>query len=199
MITIRCTRSRGPRVFFCLHDFRRGPVNVAVIPLNRMITKTQAAEWILDCDGSCRDVTFTPTGAQKAACFVQFIDSEYTSLSSNDNNGIDRTGQLGGDDPLLGIDGFIHYSFKRDGGLISALQLMIDHDTETDEFCVEVSFFPQDINLDLFSLDVFMELVNQWNAILQSKDFFIRYENVSWDLYDPKGLGVIYSRSHPPV
>ena len=32
-ITIRCTRSRGPRGFFCLHDFRRGPVNVAVIQL----------------------------------------------------------------------------------------------------------------------------------------------------------------------
>ena len=31
MITIRCTRSRGPRGFFCLHVFRRGPVNVAVI------------------------------------------------------------------------------------------------------------------------------------------------------------------------
>ena len=33
VITIRCTRSRGPRGFFCLHDFRRGPVNVAVITL----------------------------------------------------------------------------------------------------------------------------------------------------------------------
>ena len=31
MITIRCTRSRGPRGFFCLQVFRRGPVNVAVI------------------------------------------------------------------------------------------------------------------------------------------------------------------------
>ena len=34
MITIRCTRSRGPRGFFCLQDVRRGPVNVAVITLN---------------------------------------------------------------------------------------------------------------------------------------------------------------------
>ena len=33
VITIRCTRSRGPRGFFCLQVFRRGPVNVAVIPL----------------------------------------------------------------------------------------------------------------------------------------------------------------------
>ena len=34
MITIRCTRSRGPRGFFCLQDVCRGPVNVAVIQLD---------------------------------------------------------------------------------------------------------------------------------------------------------------------
>ena len=31
MITMGCTRSRGPRGFFCLQDVRRGPVNVDVI------------------------------------------------------------------------------------------------------------------------------------------------------------------------
>ena len=34
VITIRCTRSRGPRGFLYLHDVRRGPVNVAVIGLS---------------------------------------------------------------------------------------------------------------------------------------------------------------------
>ena len=33
---MRCTRSRGPRGFFCLQDIRRGPVNVDVMSLNRM-------------------------------------------------------------------------------------------------------------------------------------------------------------------
>ena len=36
---MRCTRSRGPRGFFCLHDFRRGPVNVAVITLSCSIAR----------------------------------------------------------------------------------------------------------------------------------------------------------------
>ena len=35
-ITIRCTRSRGPRGFFCLQVDRRGPVIVAVIRRNKM-------------------------------------------------------------------------------------------------------------------------------------------------------------------
>jgi len=34
VITIRCTRSRGPRGFFCLQVNRRGPVIVDVITLN---------------------------------------------------------------------------------------------------------------------------------------------------------------------
>ena len=35
VITIRCTRSRGPRGFFCLQVVRRGPVNVDVIRLDQ--------------------------------------------------------------------------------------------------------------------------------------------------------------------
>ena len=42
VITIRCTRSRGPRDFFCLQDIRRGPVNVAVITLNQPERKSFA-------------------------------------------------------------------------------------------------------------------------------------------------------------
>ena len=33
---MRCTRRRGPRGFFCLHDVCRGPVNVAVIQTQYM-------------------------------------------------------------------------------------------------------------------------------------------------------------------
>ena len=48
MITIRCTRSRGPRGFFCLHDVCRGPVNVAVIPLKTKVRDLSTMSvWIL--------------------------------------------------------------------------------------------------------------------------------------------------------
>ena len=45
MITIRCTRSRGPRGFFCLQVVRRGPVIVAVIWL-KMIHSTLQLMWM---------------------------------------------------------------------------------------------------------------------------------------------------------
>ena len=45
-ITIRCTRSRGPRDFFCLQDIRRGPVNVAVILPMELDTQIMTLEEI---------------------------------------------------------------------------------------------------------------------------------------------------------
>ena len=36
VITTRCTRSRGPRGFFCLQVVRRGPVIVDVIRASRI-------------------------------------------------------------------------------------------------------------------------------------------------------------------
>jgi predicted metalloendopeptidase len=41
-------------------------------------------------------------------------------------------------------------------------------------------------------------IIEEWNSLLQSDDYFVRYENASWKLYDPDGLGVIYSRRRPP-
>jgi len=164
-----------------------------------MTTLSQAKAWILDCDGSCRDVTFTPTTRSAAALFVQSIASQYATRSSNDNNGVDRSVQLDTDDPFAGIDGFIHIGFDGGTGLLPNLQLFIDHDRETNKYCVEVSFFPQDINRDLFSLASFLSVVDDWNSILKSDDYFIRYENASWKLYDPLGLGVICTRKTPPT
>jgi len=49
-ITIRCTRSRGPRGFFCLQVDRRGPVNVDGIlkALNRNFAVLDAADAVVE-------------------------------------------------------------------------------------------------------------------------------------------------------
>ena len=164
-----------------------------------MATEAQAEEWILDCDGSCRDVTFTPTTRNAATNFLKWMALNHRITSSNDNNGIDRSDQLSTDDPLRGIDGFIHIVYEGYAGLISNLQVFLDHDRETDEHCLEITFFPQDIDHERFTLNSFLDLVDRWNAILQSDDYFVRYENASWDLYDETGLGVICTRKTPPA
>ena len=164
-----------------------------------MVTESQAEEWILDRDGSCRDVTFTPTSKAAVVALLKSLLSQYTASSAYDNNGIDRSSQLQNDDPLTGIDGYIHIVLADGASLIPHLQLFIDEDRDVQKYCLEVTFFPNDINAQYWSLHAFRSLVDEWNAILKSDDYFVRYENASWDLYDPSGLGVIYSRNQPPV
>jgi len=164
-----------------------------------MVTESQAEEWILDRDGSCRDVTFTPTSKTKVVAFLQSLLSQYTVSSASDNNGIDRSQQLRTDDPRQGIDGYIHIGLAGGDGLISHLQLFIDEDRDLQQHCLEITFFPRDIIARNWSLPAFRSLIDEWNAILKSDDYFVRYENASWQLYDSSGLGVIYSRNQPPV
>jgi len=41
-------------------------------------------------------------------------------------------------------------------------------------------------------------LIEDWNSVLESPDYFVRFENASWKLYDTNDLGVIYTRlTHP--
>jgi hypothetical protein len=34
--------------------------------------------------------------------------------------------------------------------------------------------------------------LHEWWDILQAKEVFVRYENASWEFYNPEGLGVFY-------
>ncbi len=164
-----------------------------------MVTESQAVEYILDCDGSCRDVTFTPTTRAAVLAFLRSMVSRYSVKSACDNNGVDRSGQLLTDDSLKDITGYVHIVLTDGDGLIPHLQIFVDRDPETGEHCVEVTFFPDDIKQDFFSLSSFRALVDDWNRLLVSDDYFVRYENASWKLYDPMDVGVIYSRKLPPV
>ena len=163
-----------------------------------MVTESQAEEWILDCDGSCRDVTFTPTSKNAVVAFVNLLLSQYVVSSAFDNSGIDRSSQLRTANPLRGIEGYIHIELTDADRLIPRIELFIYEDRDRHEYCVEVTFFPNDIDPQKFRFGDFRALVDEWNALLKSDDYFVRYENANWELYDPTGLGVIYSRNRPP-
>ena len=163
-----------------------------------MVTEAQAAEWILDCDGSCRDVTFTPTSKDAIVAFVKMLLLKYRVTSASDNNGIDRSQQLHTDNPLGDIGGYVHIVLECSTGMIPHLQLFIDEEPDSGDYCLEATFFPNDIDVRQFSIGGFRSLIDNWNEILNSDDYFVRYENASWKLYDAADLGVIYSRKRPP-
>ena len=64
-ITIRCTRSRGPRGFFCLQVFRRGPVNVAVITLSTSQMKFHLSALVMACTIICLVVAWVVEGNRR--------------------------------------------------------------------------------------------------------------------------------------
>ena len=47
-----------------------------------MATESQAQKWILDCDGSFRDVTFTPTSKDAIVAFVKYLLPRYVVSSA---------------------------------------------------------------------------------------------------------------------
>lgn len=149
-------------------------------------------KYILDCDGSTRDITFTPIPLNSLLEFLGIILNifEPASISDNEGDSIDTNFQAI-QRALLLPSGYIHGTFTSDKAAVTSIDIFIDWD-EKGEFAVELSFFPRNINLKCYSLQSFMSQVEEWWKILGSKTVFIRYENASWSLYDKEGLGVFF-------
>ncbi len=165
-----------------------------------MVTESDAVKYLLDGDGGTRDVTFTPTTQQAVSSLFRDLLTQYCLESAYDNNGNDLVNQIQTDtSALYGGGGFVHAVFADATRLIRCLQVFLDWDQLSSEYCIEISFIPGDITLDSFTFDQFRDTLTEWNDSLNADDYFVRYENASWDLYDPNGLGVIFTRKQPPM
>ena len=77
--------------------------------------------------------------------------------------------------------------------LIQQLQLYIFIEDDGQPF-LEVTFSPQDVNLEPGNIDAFVSLMKAWQETLQATTFYVRYENVSWRIGDTSRYsGVIYT------
>lgn len=60
------------------------------------------------------------------------------------------------------------------------LQTFIDWTAESPgKYCVEVSYFPDEICSDLFTVLAFDSQIEAWRSFLDAKDYFVRFENAS--------------------
>jgi len=166
-----------------------------------MFTKQEIIDFILDSDGSTRDITFTPTSKFHMQNAIKHFTTKYRIGNATDNEGEDVLNILM-EDPakiLNNGNGYIHCVLISEQQQIPCVQLFIDWDIKNNsEYCLEISFFPNDINPTSFNLQDFMKQVDEWADILHSNDYFVRYENASWDLYDSKGIGIIYTKQNRP-
>ena len=163
-----------------------------------MYTDSQIHNWILERDGSTRDVTFMPVERVRVFTFLQHLLADYQLVSVSDNDGNDRRTDVSNSGILAGRSGYLHMVLDSDTLLIRRLQAFVDWHESRLGYCIEMSFFPDELDLTKFSLATFQDLIEDWNSILESPDYFVRFENASWKLYDTNDLGVIYTRlTHP--
>ena len=156
------------------------------------MNKQEITEYLLDNDGSTRDITFTPANLENLTIFLSSFLSYYDTGELNDQDG--ESIQIEVDSVLALLtsrnEGCIHGQLKARDALISQVYLFVDWPEESG-YAIEISFFPEDLNAN-FSLEQFMVQLDEWWKSLDSEEVFVRYENASWDYYDPKGLGVFY-------
>ena len=158
----------------------------------------EVANCLLDSDETTRDITFTPVAAERIRAFVNSLLQAYETVMARDADSNDITSLFKNElqsDSLCTPAGYIHAVLKGSKQLIPALQVFIDWPMDRKGYGLELSFFPEDIDASSFQIDAFLSLVAQWNVVLGADDYFVRYENASWDWYDANGLGVIYTGS----
>ena len=163
-----------------------------------MYTDLQIHDWILERDGSTRDVTFMPVDRERVFAFLQRLLANYELVSVSDNDGNDRKTDVSDHGILAGHSGYLHLVLDSATSLIRRIQAFVDWDIPETDYCVEISFFPDEIDVANFTLEAFQDQVEEWNGILEAQDYFVRFENASWKPYDTHDLGVIYTRTTHP-
>jgi hypothetical protein len=164
-----------------------------------MYSPAEVVEFLFECHGGTIDVTFKPVPRARLTAFLQWLWTIYQVQSATDDNGDDCKSSLQYNDAFWSERGHVHAVVRADDRLLPHMQLLIDWESNKYEYCLEVSFFPEDIDRSKFTLPKFQAEIEQWQSLLQAENYFVRQENASWKLYDSKDLGVIYTRKHPPL
>jgi hypothetical protein len=166
-----------------------------------METAEKALECLLDRDGSTRDVNFTPVTREELVSFLIFLMEDYRLESACNADGHDLVPRLGAhefDAALQGSAGYVHATLSNPSAVVRFLQFFVFWSPDEPGYGLEVSFFPDDVAIERFTLDAFLAMLTDWNGRLQADDYFVRYENASWKLYDASDPGVIFTRKRPP-
>lgn len=173
------------------------------VRFNRMYPERTVRKFLLESDGATRDITFTPASRVALLRFLRHLLGSFRKVSLVDKEGADRLEQLVSGELGALFDakvGFLYGIWESESGLFRRLQTFIDWPAgSSPDYCVELSFYPDDVYTAAFSVRAFDAQVEAWRSMLGAQDFFVRHENASWDIYDAGGLGVIYTHSKPPL
>lgn len=149
-------------------------------------------EYLTESDGSTRDITFTPSALVCVDKFLSSFLEAYPEGELFDQDGetveISRSNVIGYMKNCS--EGCIHGQLKSKTAFVSQVHIFFDW-PEGEKVAIEISYFPIDL-VSGFTSSIFMDNLNKWWKVLESEQVFVRYENASWDYYNPEGLGVFY-------
>ena len=143
-----------------------------------MTHSDQTEKALLNQDGSCRDINFSEEISSAGAIGVlNFISTNWTLFDAVDSNGdeynLEKARIL-----LLESSGSLRTIWK---GSENPNQLQIYfHWVESNKIFCELTFFPQDLNLETFSLTSFLEFIAKLVHAADSQEYYVRYENGAW-------------------
>jgi hypothetical protein len=151
-------------------------------------------EQIIDEDGSCRDVNFPEVNKNEAVALLKHMAGFCVLYSATDSEG----NQLAVEDIARHLSstatGTIA-SYWQSQGLISQLQIFLAWKDWSDIF-VELTFFPQDVDRQNYSLESFLAWLRPILVALKTDTYYVRYENASWKYGDTSEFsGVIISNA----
>lgn len=162
---------------------------------------TDQSSWendLKDTDGSCRDVNLSEHLSREAAlALLDAISTEWMLHSAANGDG--STASPSNFSALVGIGEGSLSTLWSGGSLIKQLQCYLYWNPGDGVFS-ELTFFPDDIIEDRFSLQRFTTFLSNLLAITHSTEYYVRYENASWRHGDASSQsGVIFSHHDLPL
>ena len=148
-------------------------------------------EQILDKDGTCRDIAFPIISVEGASKLLDLFATSFNLNVARDLEGETLSISQAQRYIDTAVSGMIH-AIWQSSELITHIQLFLDW--ENRDFSAEITFFPDDIIQERFSMERFYQFLEPIVQAANSEKFYVRYENASWNIGDTgKGSGVIFS------
>ncbi len=160
------------------------------------ILKTEIYKLITDNDGSCRDINFEGVKWHGIESYIKKLSDTYSDVKIQVWKPDEEAIEVDCKDFINNIleTGTSAQIYAEDiNNIIQQLQIYIFTENNGQPF-LELTFFPQDINLSADEMEKFLNLVKDWSDTFKATQFFVRYENASWKFGDTsKYSGVIYT------
>ena len=153
---------------------------------------------VIDDDGSCRDVNFPDVEKWQAIALIEYVQEFCVLNNARDSNGNNLSVEMIVKH-LSVLDTETIVSDWECHGLISHIRLFFYWKDKSNIF-VELTFFPQSINKQNYSLENFIAWLKPILVSLNTSIYYVRYESASWEYGDTsKSSGVIFSNIEYPI